>query len=122
MILGLVGDPSLGLLTSRGQEVVLGPPQENEGGADPSSLEATTMKAVSQEREELGLHVRLVPAEEHGGFCSSFHSREGLAGSNGHLQGEQPCGSQSRTVRPRSAQRAVLHECLYVLQINDNHH
>ena len=62
VIRGLVGDPSLGLLTSRGQEAVLGPPQENEGGADPSSLEATTMKAVSQEREELGLHVRLVPA------------------------------------------------------------
>lgn len=40
---------------------MLGPPQENEGGTDPSTLEATTIKAVSQEHDELSLHIKVVP-------------------------------------------------------------
>lgn len=61
MITGLVVDPRLGLLTSRGQEAVLGPPQENDRWTGPSTLEATTVKAVSQELDELSLHIELAP-------------------------------------------------------------
>ena len=39
--------------------MVLGPPQENEGGTDLSTLEATAIKAVSQEHDELSLHIKL---------------------------------------------------------------
>lgn len=103
--MGLVEEPRLGLLTSRGQEAVRGPPQESDRWTGPSTLEATPVTAVSQELDELSLHTELAPGTISAQrFCSHFHSLEGLAGNNGHLQGEQPCGSQSGAACPRSAQ------------------
>ena len=59
MILGLSLDPRLGPLTSRGQEAVLGSPQENRGREGLSTSEAATLKAVSDEFEDLNFHIKL---------------------------------------------------------------
>lgn len=95
MILGLPLDPRLGLLTSRGQEAV------------PGGWVSALWKLLLPRRytrhlmHSVSIH-RLEPYEHE--FFSDVQSFEGLGSREGHLGGEQLCGSRPGTGPPRPAQ------------------